>query len=265
MSVMTAKPHVLNRAGVLTSPLALVVALAASPAGAATALISSSSYALGVDLTVNGTPFTAGPLVTAFGSAPAQYSVTDVLPSEVIPGLLSTGGLLGAAVISPDPSTPIGAGFATVDDLFLSLGVFNLSATTITSDSFVSGLGSPKAAGISNVLQLTLSGGLLGTSITFSGIPPANDVIFNSGGLKITLNQQTPDVAETAGITTDALVVDFTAVPFGPNVVNGDVVVSSSEASITVVPEPASWIEMLLGFGAVGFLMRGRAKAKAAA
>jgi hypothetical protein len=104
------------------------------------------------------------------------------------------------------------------------------------------------------------------TPINITGTPPADTVIINNSslGLEVILNQQIPDLAETAGITTNAIAIEFSGFLFGMNGINGDIDIASSSASVTV-PEPATGAEMLTGFAFVGCLMRGRLKAKTVA
>jgi hypothetical protein len=87
-------------------------------------------------------------------------------------------------------------------------------------------------------------------------------MIFSEPGLTVTLNQQIPDTTETAGITTNALAIDFTRFPVGSNFVNGAVDIGQSTASFSVVPETSTWAMMLLGFVGLGFA--GYRKAKGA-
>jgi hypothetical protein len=83
-------------------------------------------------------------------------------------------------------------------------------------------------------------------------------------GLSVILNQQIPDTKETEGITTNAIAIVLT--DFGPTHVTGSIDFGQSEASLTVIPEPATWVEMLAGFGAVGLLLvRARTRSRAAA
>jgi hypothetical protein len=102
----------------------------------------------------------------------------------------------------------------------------------------------------------------LGSSISIGANPPTNDVIYNSGGLTITLNRVTPDPLETFGVTTDALALNFTGFPvvFGAslNLVNGSIDIAQSYASeiltpFSVIPETSTWAMMLLGFAGLGF------------
>ena len=87
----------------------------------------------------------------------------------------------------------------------------------------------------------------------FSGTPPANDVILTIPGLTVTLNQHIPDTTETEGITTNAVAINFADFHVGSNVVNGAVDIGQSAASLIVIPEPAIWVEMLVGFAGLGF------------
>jgi hypothetical protein len=56
-------------------------------------------------------------------------------------------------------------------------------------------------------------------------------LVFKFAGLTITLNQQIPDLSESAGITTNAMALDFNRFPFGTNVLNGSVDVGQSFAT----------------------------------
>ena len=162
-------------------------------------------------------------------------------------------------VLSP---TETGTATSTADDFSLDLrSIFDLSATTISSTSSVNG--TPFATGSTTIADLSLT--VAGQTITFSGTPSANDVIFSLPGLTVTLNQQMPDTTETAGIITNAIAINFTNFAIGPNHVTGAVDIGQSMVSIGVIPEPATWVEMLAGFGAVGLLTWGRTRTKGAA
>jgi hypothetical protein len=71
--------------------------------------------------------------------------------------------------------------------------------------------------------------------------------------LAVILNQQIPDTTETAGITTNAIAIDFNNFAVGPNHVSGAVDIGQSMASFGLIPEPATWAMMLLGFAGLGF------------
>lgn len=251
----------------LTLPTALGLALVAAPANAMVTSLSSSAYDFGIDLTIAGMVVDPGPLITAAGSSPPSYNVTNALPSFSIPGLLHTTDL-GAQAFSFFPPTPAGGASEEVTNLSLSLGpLLDITATDIFSASMVNG--SLKENATTTIQSLSISGALLGgNTITASGAPPVNFVLFDDAalGLEIILNQQTPDLTESAGITVNAVSVIFSGFPYGLSVVNGAIDIADSSASIDVanVPEPATWAEMLAGFAVFGFLLRGRPKAESA-
>ena len=237
------------------------VSILAVHASAAVTTISSSSSVLDINLTLFGVATTVVPLLPAAGSAPPAYNVTASLASFSLPPIgLSTGALTDTAS-SSYPPTETGTAISTIDVLMLDMSpILGLSAETISSTSSVDGRSATGSTAIDN---LTLT--VLGSTTTFSGSPPPNDLIFDSGGLTVTLNQQIPDTSETAGISTNAIAIDFVHFPANTNVVNGSIDIASSTASIVAIPEPAIWLEMLAGFGAVGLLMWGRTWSKGAA
>jgi hypothetical protein len=241
---MNLRTHAFWTIGALT----LSAGLALSPASAAVTSLTSSASVLDVDLTVPSISFAELP---ASGSAPPAYNVTNSLPSfstTLGPASVTTGLLTDTA--SGDTGTGLGSATATLNNLAISLdSIFNLSSTLISSTSSVGG--TPLATGSTTIAGLTIT--VLGTSVTIPVDPTPNDVIFSLAGLTITLNQQIPDLSESAGITTNAIALDFNKFPFGTNVVNGSVDVAQSFASITV-PEPSTWAMMLLGFAGLAFV-----------
>jgi hypothetical protein len=228
--------------------LTVSAGLALSPASAAVTSLTSSSSVLDVDLTVPPISFAELP---ASGSAPPAYNVTNSLPSfstTLGPASLTTGLLTDTA--SGDTGTGLGSATATLNNLAVSLdSIFNLTSTLVSSTSSVNG--TPSATGSTAITGLTIT--VLGSTVTIPVTPTPNDVIFSLAGLTITLNQQIPDLSESAGITTNAIALDFNKFPFGTNVVNGSVDVAQSFAS-TNVPEPSTWVMLLLGFAGLGYV-----------
>ncbi len=280
------KKFALSSVSALALPAALAAILGASPAGATVIFVGSSAYDVEVDLTIlGGVTATIGPFVQAAGFAPPAYSFIDTLASASATADLKTGGVLpltlatvgvstglvAASASSPWPSPPTTTGSSTVDDLSLALRtvgilpitILDVTATTITSTSTASAAIEPyTATGSSSIEDLRISGTALLSPIDILGTvtPAPNDVILNLAGLTITLNQQIKTVIPGGiAIETNAIAIDFSNFVLGTGLVNGDIIVANSFAS---VPEPATWAEMLAGFGAVGFLMLGRAKAK---
>jgi hypothetical protein len=242
----------------------MVPALGVSPASSLVTTISSSSTGLNIALTVAGIPISVGPVSPASASAPPPYDVTNS-GSFNLPAFGLSGSVSDTAS-SSFPPTETGTATATTDGFsFAPVGgaIFDVTATTISSTSSVNGTSA--ATGSTTITDLSLT--IAGHSFTFPGTqtPSANDVIFNTGGVIVTLNQQIPDTTETQGVTTNAIAINLVDFHVGSNVVNGAIDIDQSAASLAVIPEPATWVEMLVGFGAVGLLMRGRTWSAAAA
>jgi hypothetical protein len=236
----------------IISALALSVGLAVSPASAAVTSVTSSATVLDVDLTALGVPIDITAL-PASGSAPPPYNVTNSLASfstSLGPISLTTGLLTDMA--SGNTGTGMGSATSTINNLDISWdSIFSLTSTLISSTSSVNG--TPSATGSTTLEDLTIK--VLGSTVTIPVNPPKNDVIFSLDGLTITLNQQLPDASESAGITTNAIAIDFNKFPFGTNLVNGSIDVAQSFASInvTTIPETSTWAMLLLGFAALGY------------
>lgn len=227
--------------------LILSAGLAVSPASAAVTAVTTSASVLDVDLTVPSLSFAELP---ASGSAPPAYDVTNSLPSfstSLGPVSLTTGALIDT--VSGDVGTGMGSATSTINNLAVSFGsIFNLTSTLISSTSLVNG--TPSATGSTTITGLTIT--VLGSTVTIPVNPTPNDLVFKFAGLTITLNQQILDLSESAGITTNAIALDFSKFPFGTNVLNGSVEVGQSFASI-IVPETSTWVMLLLGFAGLGY------------
>ena len=268
--------------GALALAVGLTALAAASAANAVTS-ISSSGYGLGVDLTVLGfLPVTLEPLASASGSSPpGPYNSTNsVLLLNTSLGLAPVGSLqtgtatLTGSASSPFTPTPTGTASGTVNNLsgltLLSLlgTELGVSATTISSTSSVSGSGALSAFGSTTIEDLVINGTAVGSTITVGGAgavnPGIDDVIFNSGGLEIELNRQTPsgNGITSDGITTDALYIDFSNFALGTGLLNGDIILGQSQANIVgpaqALPEPGAWALMLVGFAGLGGALRAR-------
>ncbi len=266
-------------------------ALLAVPAAAVT--IASSAYGLSVNLAV--TPAIGvgiGPVAPSGSTAAPAYNVTNtVLAVNQTLGLGGSGvlsfgqgvgtGIITTSATSAFPVNPTGSANATVNNLALALvatsslpfvgpvSLLSIGADTLVSDSSVEGFGTPSATGNANLTGLTLGGTALGGLVIDGSLfanPAANTELLNLLGLRIVLNEQIPsgDNVSTAGIATNALHVAFTNFLLGTNLLNGDIIVSHSQASIAGVaavpgvPEPATWIEMIAGLALVGVVARRR-------
>jgi hypothetical protein len=240
------------------SALTLSAGLAVSPASAAVRSVTSSSTVLDASLTTPLGPVNVGPELPASGSAPPPYNVTNSLLSfstSLGPASLTTGVLTDTA--RGDTGTAMGSATSTINNLAISLdSIFSLTSTLISSTSSVNG--TPSATGSTTLTDLTITA--LGSTVTILANPTPNDVVFNLGGLTITLNQQIPDLSESAGITTNAIAIDFNRF-LG---VSGSVDVAQSFASLNV-PETSTWVMLLLGFAGLGYAGYRRATSTRAA
>ncbi len=244
--------------------IALALSFIASPLAAQTA---SSGQALQLDQTITGpatltveangprsdAAFPGGPATDADSAASVNQS-TDLSAFGVgLSERLSTGVLETSAMASATQAT----GTATVNNLAFALGantsalptvtigsLLNITATTVQSTSMATV--SPLAVtGTTTITGLQLSGSVFtGGSLILSqaqvdalaaGTVAPNTVIFNEGGIKITLNRQVVTGAGTStlAIATDAIAVEFLNAPVGTGFKNGELLIASSSASAT--------------------------------
>jgi PEP-CTERM motif len=245
---MNLKAYAFTTIGAMT----LSAGLAVCPASAAVTSVTSSSTALTGALTIPVVgPVTIGPLFPASGSAPPDYTDQEQLASvdTFIGPIHVTADLLNDTA-SGSASSGTGTATSTLDNISITSGsVFSLTATTISSTSSVDA--TPSATGSTTIEDLVLTVG--GQTFTVLVAPPANTDLVSIPGLTVVLNQQIPDTSESAGITTNAIAVDFT----GLLGVTGSIDVAQSFASIDVtttsVPEPSTWAMMFLGFAGLGY------------
>lgn len=264
------------------STAASLAVLAIAGSAHSTVTFSSSAYGVSADLSVlNLINATVGPLDPTGGVAPGAYttsntvlSASDTLGLSLANQHLSTG-VLTATSSSGYPAHTSATAKAVVNNLATNLNLLlgpallNLSANTITSQSSVNAFGLPTAYGSSDIEGLNLSGSALGGLNIVGGVyanAAPNTVLVNLGGLEVVLNQQ---IHGTNSIVTNAIAIEFQNFVLGTGVLNGDVIIGHSQAAFTgspiATPEPATWAEMLLGFGVVGVFFRRRRPASASA
>jgi hypothetical protein len=267
--------------------IALAAICVALPSAAAHAQqASSSAYTVNAQETVSTAGVVTanvslGPIAQSSGSAPPSYSDSDSVASLSDNASLTTGiggvtqSLQTAILTSSATGTATGAeATSTVNNLSLSLasnpllaGLLGLSATTIQSFSQANSVGGLDASGSVTIEGLILTGSLLGgTTINGSLFvnPAPNTILLSIDGLTITLNEQTMlgDGVTSAGISTNAIDIAFNNFALGTGLANGNIILGHSEALASLgaaaVPEPSSWAMMLLGFAAVGMVLRRR-------
>lgn len=265
----------------------LLASVAANPAQAATT-ISSSAYDITVNLGLLGLAGVgAGPFSQSSGSGATAYSDSDsfaganqtlglgVLGIVGVRQTLATGLLLTTA----QSSLPVqsGSARATVNNLSTRLGtvvlgsftsLMSINAGEVISRSQVGAVGGANASGFTSIAGLTISGAALG-GVVIDGAafvnPDPNTVLLDVLGLRIVLNEQTPvgaQSATSAGISTNAIRLIFNRFAIGGGLLSGDIIIAHSEAQIgdavSAAPEPATWVQMILGFGLIGLVARRR-------
>lgn len=277
---------------------ALLCGLAAAPASAATT-IRSGAFDLTINLSLlNIVGVGVGPFAEAAGLAPAAYNQSEQIASANetlnlgVLGLISvqqrlSTGVLEASASSTLPPTQFGTARSEVNNLSLDLGtvflgdftsVLSIGSSEVVSRSSVAGSGGAAATGFASLAGLVISGSALGGA-TIDGSafvnPDPNTVLFQLGvgplaSLRIVLNEQTAIGAQTgtsAGISTNAIRLIFNSFSIGGGLLSGDVIIAHSEAQINdavgAVPEPATWAQMILGFGLIGLVARRRKVATA--
>ena len=278
-----------------TAVCGLLVAgvLTASPAAAVTQ-INSNAFDIKVRLDLlNLVTAGLGPFAQSSGDVGAAYSDVDthigvtqnlslgiVLQDRVKVGALSTS--------ASSNGTNFGTANARVASTSLNLGLINLTppdffgdllnigSGVITSTSSANGnLATGTVSGASGIANLKLTGSLVTNNIANLNVtalananPAPNTTLFfiNVLGvdtLKIILNEQTTTISKgIKSIATNAIHVIFADLSVaGIGVLRGDIIVGHSYARITdtdVVPEPATWLQMIAGFGTIGFVTRRR-------
>lgn len=210
---------------------------------------SSSSFGAFADLTLlpligPGINIDLGPVSTASGSAPPDYSDADtVLSTGISTGL--TGNILSTGVLATNASSIIAndntSADATVDDLSLSvvgaLPLLTIGADTVVSTADVSGdcgAGSLTATGTTTIEGASV-GGTLGLGLSIDVNPPPNFELINLLGIRVVLNEQivTGDGVTSRGITVNAIHVDLTNTILSLiGALSGDIIISQSQAQV---------------------------------
>jgi hypothetical protein len=266
---------------------AITLAFALATTGSAWATVTSiSSNATDLKVALNVATINAGVTTgTASGTAAPAYNVSNTFVAAnqslglgtVLGNALSQNlstGVMTASAQSAFPVTPTGSANATVNNLGLGLALnlgllgtsnlFSLGSTAITSTTTFDG---SNFIGVSSIADLTLSN-LLGSISFDAGLfasSAANRVLVDILGLKITLNEQIGSDITAGGITTQSLTTNALHVVYNGfalangSLLNGDIIVGQSQVSATqaaAVPEPATWVMSILGFGMIGGMLR---------
>ncbi len=258
--------------------------------------VSSELNAFGGNLGISVPPTPNGASVSAAPPGSASDSVLGLsvsdshstgLPPTNYALQLSTGLLSAEAASDVDggPGSRASSASALVNNLDFGVGTLNLinvlsssvvdlSADTLSSNASVTGdAGSFVASGSVSLenAYLTVAGlSLLGVGVNDTNgalvaNPSPNLVILDALGITVTLNRQIVDcLFDSCSISVDALVIEFSDFVFGGSLLNGDLVVGHSEASLKASPVPLPAAVWLFGSGLMLLLTGSRMRHKAA-
>lgn len=278
--------------------------LLAGPAAAVTT-ITTSGYAFFSDVRVkSAVGVTVGPLAATSGTAsPAYDNNASVASLDTSVGLGTVAGVAAGLDIDTGlltsrstangmapGDTTTGSGRSQVNnlslDLFTKIGILprvttlDLTADTITSSTIVTLTGNSATLTGRSVFEdldlrlLSLLNVDFGAAVEFT----PNFTLFDALGLRIVLNEQIAggNGGTMQSLTTNAINIGFNDYLLGGRLLTGNIIVANSFASITIdpvvidppvsgIPEPAVWLQMILGFGLAGFAVRRRRAAAAIA
>ncbi|OYQ24728.1 hypothetical protein CHU93_15325 [Sandarakinorhabdus cyanobacteriorum] len=217
-------------------------------------------------------------LGVAFGdtSAPGRATSFDLGPL-VSTSLNLSAGLIATAA-NANGTTPLdtssGDASAVVNNFNLGLvtttfgtdvPIITLSATQLRSQTQVQRTGiTSSLSGSSEFTNLSLAvDGFSIITLGSNASVAANHVVYNLGGLSIVMNEQvsTGVLGGIERFVTNAMRISFNNYLVGGQSLSGDVIIAQSAGQMlidpgAVVPEPATWLQMILGFGLVGLLAR---------
>lgn len=259
-------------------------------AAQATVEISTTARGLFSSVRVVGQSLTSvGPVAPVSGRTSPGYSLNNSAASlaasvglGTVSGVTATLGLSSGAIASAasaNGTTPLdtssGSASATVNNLDIGLvtsllgvptSILSLTAGQVQSFTTVNKVGGVTTlSGQAILSNLNLS--VLGAPILNLGsnaqVAP-NFVAYDQGGLKVTLNQQfASNFDSTRVLITNAIGISFSNYLLDGRSLSGSITVGQSlaefmDSSGDPVPEPASWAQMLAGFGLAGAAARRR-------
>jgi hypothetical protein len=165
-----------------------------------------------------------------------------VTPLAVTTGLLADLAAGAAFSVTPNASSDF-----KIVDLDLRFGsILSLSSELLLTEARLSLNESASLVGVEQNLTITV----LGQTINVGDNGDANDVVFDSDGVTITLNQETRG---SSGAGIDAIAIAF----LRPGLV-GSINIAESKVSVGVgqpsVPESSTWAMMLIGFAGLGYV-----------
>ena len=256
----------------------------------ATVEISTNARGLFSSVRVVGQPLTSvGPIAPVSGRTAPGYSLNNSAASlaasvglGTVSGVTATLGLTSGAIAtaaSANDTTPMdttgGNASAKVNNLDIGMvtsllgvptSILSLTAGQVKSVTTVDKLGgttSLAGGSLFSSLALNVNGSSVFSLGSNAQVAP-NFVAYNLVGLKVTLNQQlASNFDNTRVLITNAIGISFSNYLLGGRSLSGTITVGQSlaefmDSSGDPVPEPASWAQMLTGFGFAGAAARRR-------
>jgi hypothetical protein len=269
--------------------------LGLASAAEATVEISTTGRGLFSSVRVVGQPLTSvGPVAPVSGRTSPGYALNNSAASlaasvglGTVSGVTATLGLnsgASATAASANGTTPFdtssGNASATVDDLDIGLvtsllgvptSILSLTAgqvQSLTTVNKVGGVTTLSGQAILSNLNLSVLGAPILTLGSNAQLAP-NFVAYDLGGLKVTLNQQfASNFDNTRVLITNAIGISFSNYLLNGRSLSGSITVGQTltefmDSSGDPVPEPASWVQMLAGFGLAGAAARRRHRVRA--
>ncbi len=264
---------------------AALTCLIGTSAAQATTEIATTARGVFSNVRVVGSPATlVGPIASVSGRTSPGYNLTGSAASlaasvglGTVSGITATLDLISGAIAtaaSADGTTPADTttsnASAAVNNLAISLLTGNGGSTTsvlsLTANQVQSQTNANKLVGLSSQsvftnLNLMILGGSILTLGSNVQVAP-NFVAYDQGGLKVTFNQQfASNFANTRVLITNAVGINFSNYLLDGRRLNGGVVVGQSVVeynSTAPIPEPATWAQLLAGFGLAGAAARRR-------
>ena len=258
--------------------------------------ISTTARGLISNVRVVGQPVTVvGPIASVTGRTAPGYSVNGGAASlatnvglGTVSGITATLSLNSGTITtaaSANGTTPAdtstGSASAQLDNLAISLftsnggpptSILNLTATQVQSQTSGSKIGlvtTLSGQSIFSTLNLSINGSSVFSLGSNAQVAP-NFVAYNQNGLKVTLNQHfTSTYDNTRVLITNAIGINFSNYLLDGRTLSNSITIGQSLAEFVnnagdPVPEPASWVQMLAGFGLAGAAARKRRAALSA-
>ncbi len=254
-------------------------------------VFSSSANAASVNLRVANVVAADATFAPVSGTAAPDYDnhggLTSInLTANLFSGLLSGNAGVKTGIVTTLAQATYGdsatgsanianaqVGLSTTLLGALPLAALGLSADAISSTT-VAGINGAGlfATGSSSIANLAITGSILnglGLDLAAFSDPLPNTLGLSVLGLKIMFNEQlTTQTDDSIFMTTNAVHISLTDYLFSGHLLNGNIILGQSQASVTgyvpnvAVPEPATWALMIGGFGLVGFSLRTRRRAR---